>query len=101
MPLSPVTRWSWALAYTSSVLLITLSKKITLTSAEWRLYTTLRPTAEMDNAIHVTTSGTAANPVIISGLTFKRLRLPFEFDSRFRTAAGMTTLQCGTAPSTT
>ena len=58
---------------------ITLSKKITLTAASGAS-PTLRPTAEMDKAINVTTSGTAANPVIIDGLTFTRLRSGAEFD---------------------
>ncbi len=58
---------------------ITLDKKITLTEASGAS-ATLRPTAEMDKAINVTTSGTAANPVIIDGLTFTRLRSALEFD---------------------
>jgi hypothetical protein len=60
---------------------ITLSEKITLTSATSASYTTLRPTAEMDKAINVTTSGTATNPVVIDGLTFTRLRYGKEFDA--------------------
>lgn len=60
---------------------LTLSAKVTLTSQNGASYTTLRPTAELDKAINVTTSGTATNPVIISGLTFTRLRLNYEFDA--------------------
>jgi len=66
---------------------ITLNKKITLTSQNGASYTTLRPVAESnwyasasDVAIVVGISGTAANPVIIDGLTFDRLRSGTEFD---------------------
>lgn len=67
---------------------INLNKKITLTSANGAAYTTLRPVGEplttpynsQDLAIFVGVSGTAANPVIIDGLTFTRLRSTVEFD---------------------
>ena len=60
---------------------ITINAKITLTSENGASYTTLKPTADSLHAIEVTTSGTAANPVIISGLTFDRLRATVEFDA--------------------
>ncbi len=67
---------------------INLNKKITLTSATGAAYTTLRPVGEplttpfksQDLAINVGVSGTAANPVIIDGLTVTRLRKNVEFD---------------------
>ena len=68
---------------------IDLSKKITLTSATGASSTTIRPASEpltgtwqsaSDVAIVVTVTGTAANPVIIDGLTFTRLRSGTEFD---------------------
>jgi len=54
--------------------LLTLSKKITLTSATSASYTTLRNTTTLEKAIDVTCDGTATNPVIIDGLTIERLR---------------------------
>jgi len=59
---------------------ITLSKKITLTSANGASYTTLRPTTDAIDAVKVTTDGTATNPIIIDDLTFTRLRSGVEFD---------------------
>jgi len=66
---------------------LTLSKKITLTKATGAT-PTLRPTADAIHAINVTISGTAANPVIIDGLTFSRLILGTEFDSAVSNGAG-------------
>ena len=60
---------------------INLNQKITLTSVNGASYTTLKPTAAHVHALQVTVSGTAANPVIISGLTFDRLRPNVEFDA--------------------
>jgi len=54
--------------------LLTLSKKITLTSATGASYTTLRNTTTLEKAIDVTCDGTATNPVIVDGLTIERLR---------------------------
>jgi hypothetical protein len=62
--------------------MIALSKKITLTSVSGASSTTIRNIdnvghntgAELNGAIQVTTDGTAANPIIIDGLTFQRLR---------------------------
>ena len=67
---------------------IDLSVKVTLTSVNGASSTTLRPVSEAmgtryignDLAILVHVTGTAANPVIISGLTFTRLRSTQEFD---------------------
>jgi len=68
---------------------ITLDKKVTLTSVNGASSTTIRPTVEplttpwqsaSDIAIVVAVTGTAANPVIIDGLTFTRLRSGTEFD---------------------
>jgi len=68
---------------------INLNKKVTLTSATSASYTTLRPVGEgmttqfqnaTDIAILVAVTGTSANPVIIDGLTFTRLRSGVEFD---------------------
>ena len=67
---------------------ISVSKKITLTSANGASYTTLKPTTDAVHAIQVTTSGTAANPVIIDGLTFQRLRSTVEFDSAVSNGSG-------------
>ena len=61
--------------------IITINAKITLTSENGASYTTLKPTTDSIHAIEVTVSGTAANPVIISGLTFDRLRYDTEFDA--------------------
>jgi hypothetical protein len=58
---------------------ISLSKKITLTSANGAAYTTLKPYADDIDAINVTVTGTATNPVIIDGLTFDRQRYDVEF----------------------
>ncbi len=60
---------------------ISVSKAITLTSVNGASSTTLKPTADSLHAIQVTISGTATNPVIISGLTFDRLRAAYEFDA--------------------
>ena len=69
---------------------ITLNKKVTLTSVNGASYTTLRPTTEalgsavdgaIDASLNVTADGTSTNPVIIDGLTFTRLRSGTEFDS--------------------
>jgi hypothetical protein len=60
---------------------ISLSKKITLTSDNGASYSILKPTTDAIHAIQVTTSGTATNPVVIDGLTFQRLRSAYEFDS--------------------
>ncbi len=66
-----------------------LNKQITLTSATSALYTTIRPVdepltgfyfPEKDLAMYVFTDGSAANPIIIDGLTFDRLRSGDEFD---------------------
>jgi len=68
---------------------INLNKKITMTSATGASYTTIRPVSEAlnspynaatDLALLVGVTGTAANPVIIDGLTFDRLRSAVEFD---------------------
>jgi len=68
---------------------LTLNKKITLTSATSAAYTTIRPATEplntqsliaTDIAVVPGITGTAANPVIIDGLTFTRLRADKEFD---------------------
>jgi hypothetical protein len=53
---------------------ISLNKKVTLTSVNGASYTTLRNTTTLNEAILVGISGTAANPVIIDGLTIERLR---------------------------
>jgi hypothetical protein len=63
---------------------ISLNKKITLTSATSASYTTLRPTTDgtaetLSSAILIGISGTATNPVVIDGLTFDRLRSTVEF----------------------
>jgi hypothetical protein len=59
---------------------LSLSAKITLTSATGAAYTTLKPYSDALDAVKVTVTGTAANPVIIDGLTFTRLRAGYEFD---------------------
>jgi len=68
---------------------LNLDKKVTLTSVNGASSTTLRPVSEplthryqsaTDVAIVVGTDGTSTNPVIISGLTFTRLRADSEFD---------------------
>jgi len=67
---------------------IDLSKKITLTSATSAAYTTIRPVKDpstsyfghSDLALVVKVSGTSANPVVIDGLTFTRLRSGEEFE---------------------
>jgi len=53
---------------------ITLNKKVTLTSLNGASSTRLEPTTDNLDAINVEVTGTAANPVIIDGLTFDRLR---------------------------
>ncbi|MBA7657877.1 hypothetical protein ES703_65820 [subsurface metagenome] len=66
---------------------IPLDKKITLTSVNGAASTAIRPTVEpltspltgYDVAILVQITGTAANPVIIDGLTITRLRYGTEF----------------------
>lgn len=69
---------------------ITLNKKVTLTSVNGASHTTLRPTTEalgspvdgaVDASLNVTADGTSSNPIIIDGLTFTRLRSGTEFDS--------------------
>jgi len=68
---------------------INLNKKVTLTSVNGAAYTTIRPFDEPlttpyishDFALVVGTQGTAANPVVIDGLTFTRLRAGDEFDN--------------------
>jgi hypothetical protein len=60
--------------------LITLNKKVTLTSVNGASSTILKPTTDALDAVKVTTDGTAANPIIIDGLTFTRLRSGTEFD---------------------
>jgi len=59
---------------------IALSKKVTLTSVNGASSTTLRNTAEIDKAILVSTDGSAANPIVIDGLTFQRLRATVDID---------------------
>jgi hypothetical protein len=67
---------------------INLDEKITLISQNGASYTTLRPVDEpltspyngQDLAVLVGVTGTAANPVVIDGLTFDRLRSGDEFD---------------------
>ena len=59
---------------------ISVSAKITLTSVNGASSTTLKPTTDALDAVKVTTDGTAANPIIIDGLTFTRLRSGVEFD---------------------
>ena len=67
---------------------INLNKKVTLTSVNGASSTTIRPSSEplttpyndQDLALLVGVSGTSANPVIIDGLTFTRLRSDVEFD---------------------
>jgi len=71
---------------------ITLNKKVTLTSVNGASHTTLRPTTEgltgavdgVDASINVTADGTSTNPIIIDGLTFTWLRSATEFDSAVR-----------------
>jgi hypothetical protein len=60
--------------------LITLNKKVTLTSVNGASSTILKPTTDALDAVKITTDGTAANPIIIDGLTFTRLRSGTEFD---------------------
>jgi len=57
---------------------IDLDKLITLTAASGAT-PTLRPTTDALDAIVVNAQGTAANPIIIDGLTFTRLVLDTEF----------------------
>jgi len=65
---------------------INLNKQITLTSVNGAASTTIRPVTETNFifgqciAVVIGISGTAANPVIIDGLTFDRLRSGTEFD---------------------
>jgi hypothetical protein len=77
---------------------ITLNKQVTLTSVNGASSTTLRPVSEAmgtqfvpsasaDLALLVGVSGTATYPVIISGLTFTRLRYGSEFDMAIFNAA--------------
>jgi hypothetical protein len=63
---------------------IQVSKKITLTSVNGASYTTIRNTAEIDKALEVTTDGTSTNPIVISALTFQRLRATVDIDMAIR-----------------
>jgi hypothetical protein len=68
---------------------ITLNKKITLTEASGAS-STLRPTSDAIHAIQVGASGTAANPVVIDGLTFDRLRGESDYyDKQFDVAVSI------------
>jgi parallel beta-helix repeat protein len=67
---------------------VNLNEKVTLTSVNGAAYTTLRPTSDAIHAIQIGISGTAANPVVIDGLTFSRLRYAYEFDSAVSNGSG-------------
>ena len=59
---------------------LTVSKKITLTSVNGASSTTVKPYSDALDAVKINTDGTAADPIVIDGLTFTRLRLATEFD---------------------
>jgi len=63
---------------------ISLNKAVTLTSLNGAAYTTIRNTVEIDKAILVGISGTAATPVVIDGFTFQRLRATVDIDCAVR-----------------
>jgi len=65
---------------------ISVSKKITVTSVNGASSTTIRNTAEIDKAMEVTTDGTAAAPIVIEDLTFQRLRSAVDIDMAIRNA---------------
>jgi hypothetical protein len=68
---------------------ITVSKAITLTSVNGAASTTIRNVGdEIDKAVEVTGTGTATNPIIISGFTFTRLRATVDIDCAIRNTAG-------------